>query len=40
MTLQPLRDHGMRDDLIVMARSREWAILHTAQLILHLTKLG
>ena len=43
--LQPLRDHGMRvffdlDDLIVMARSREWALFHTAQLILHLTKLG
>ena len=28
------------DDLIVMARSREWAMFHTAQLILHLTKLG
>lgn len=43
--LQPLRSHGMRvffylDDLIVMARSKQWAIFHTAQLILHLTKLG
>ena len=28
------------DDLIVMARSREQAMFHTAQLILHLTKLG
>ena len=28
------------DDLIVMARSREWAMFHTAQFILHLTKLG
>ena len=28
------------DDLIVMARSRERAKFHTAQLILHLTKLG
>lgn len=43
--LQPLRGRGMRvffylDDLIVMARSEQWAIFHTAQLILHLTKLG
>lgn len=43
--LQPLRSHGMRvffylDDLIVMARSKQWAIFHTAQLILHLTRLG
>ena len=28
------------DDLIVMARSREWAMFHTAQLITQLTKLG
>ncbi|KAK5877277.1 hypothetical protein CesoFtcFv8_024799 [Champsocephalus esox] len=26
------------DDLIGMARSREWAMFHTAQLILHVTK--
>lgn len=43
--LQPLRSQGMRvffylDDLIVMARSKQWAIFHTAQLILHLTRLG
>ena len=44
-SLQPLRDHGMwvffyLNDLIVMAKSREWAMFHTAQFILHLTKLG
>jgi len=43
--LQPLRARGMRvffylDELIVMARSREQAMFCTAQLILHLTKLG
>ena len=28
------------DNLIVMARSRGWAIFHTARLVLHLTQLG
>ena len=43
--LQPLRDQGIRvffdlDDFIVMARSIEWAIFHTASLVLHLTRLS
>lgn len=43
--LQPLRSQGMRvffylDDLIVMAGSKQWALFHTAQLVLHLAKLG
>ncbi|XP_045919663.1 uncharacterized protein LOC123979658 [Micropterus dolomieu] len=43
--LLTLRNQGMRvffyfDDLIVMARSKQWAVFHTAHLILHLNNLG
>lgn len=43
--LQLLHDQGVGaifylDNLIVMTKSREWAFLHTARLLLHLTHLG
>lgn len=43
--LQPLCEQGMRvlfylDDLVVMVGSKEWAVLHAAQLIVHRSRLG